>query len=104
MHPPVEKYDPGRIRKRTPKPVTAMIDEFFASQKTVVEDGKSQRRSAFEIIALQLWNKAMAGNTRASNVMTKYFEFAATRGGPGGFITEWVDDDVYLKEVAGKND
>jgi hypothetical protein len=77
--------NPGRVRKRTPKPVLAMIDEFFASKITVVENGISQRRSAFEVILLQLVNKAIAGNTRALTVLTKYYEFAATRGGPRPF-------------------
>jgi hypothetical protein len=46
--------NPARIRKRTAKPVVAMIDEFFASEHVVVENGIPKRRSAFEIILLQL--------------------------------------------------
>ena len=79
MNPPVEKSDPGRIRKRTAKPVVAMIDEFFAREIDIVENGISQRRSAFAIILLQLCNKATAGNARALNVLTKYSDFAASR-------------------------
>jgi hypothetical protein len=57
--------NPARIRKRTAKPVVAMIDEFFASEHVVVENGIPKRRSALEIILLQLHNKAICGSTRA---------------------------------------
>jgi hypothetical protein len=103
MNPPVEKFDPGRIRKRTAKPVVAMVDEFFAREIDMVENGKSQPRSAFEIIILQLCNKAMAGNTRALNVLTKYSDFAASRDPSGGMRVEWVDDETNPKEQGGKN-
>jgi hypothetical protein len=69
--------NPARIRKRPVKPVVELIDEFFTREVEVVDDGISQRRTAFEIIYLQLCNKAMAGNTRALNVLTKYNVFAA---------------------------
>ena len=62
--------NPARIRKRPVQSAAAMIDEFFASEIQVTENGISQRRSAFEIVFLQLWKKAMAGNTRALNVLT----------------------------------
>jgi hypothetical protein len=81
-----------RIRKQNPKPVLDMIDEFFASEVPVTENGISQRRSAFEIIFLQLFNKAMAGNTRALKVLTKYSDFAASRDSAGGMRIELIDD------------
>lgn len=85
--------NPARIRKRTAKPVVAMIDEFFASEHVVVENGIPKRRSALEIILLQLHNKAICGSTRALNVLTKYREFAATSVGPNPFKALLVDDD-----------
>ncbi len=85
--------NPARIRKRTAKPVVAMIDEFFASEHVVVENGLPKRRSALEIILLQLHNKAICGSTRALNVLTKYHEFAATSVGPNPFKALLVDDD-----------
>jgi hypothetical protein len=69
--------NPDRIRKRSVKPVVELIDAFFTREVEVVDDGISQRRTAFETIYLQLCNKAMAGNTRALNVLTKYNGFAA---------------------------
>jgi hypothetical protein len=77
--------NPARIRKRTAKPVVAMIDEFFASEHVVVDNGIPKRSSALEIILLQLHNKAIYGSTRAFNVLTKYHEFAATTQGPESF-------------------
>jgi hypothetical protein len=85
--------NPKRRRKREPKPVVAMIDEFLASEHVVVENGIPRRRSAFEIILVQLYNKAIGGNTRAFNVLAKYREFAATRVGPNLFVALLVDDD-----------
>ena len=95
--------NPARIRKRPVKPVVAMIDEFFANEIDVVEKGIEQRRSAFEIILLQLCNKAMAGNARALNVLTKYCDFAASRDSSGGTRTELVDDETNPKEQGGEN-
>jgi hypothetical protein len=95
--------NPARIRKRPVKPVVAMIDEFFAREIDIVENGISQRRIAFEIIFLQLCNKAMAGNARALNVLTKYSDFAADRDPTGGMRVEWIDDETNPKEPAGKN-
>jgi hypothetical protein len=85
--------NPARIRKCcTAKPVVAMIDEFFASEHVFVENGIRKRRSALEIILLQLHNKAICGSTRAFNVLTKYHEFAATSVGPNPFRALLVDD------------
>ena len=95
--------NPDRIRKRPVKPVATMIDEFFASEIDIIENGISQRCSAFEIICLQLCNKAMAGNTRALNVLTKYSDFAASRDPSDGMRVEWIDDETNPKEPAGKN-
>ena len=95
--------NPARIRKRPAKPVAAMIDEFFAREIDVIENGISQRRIAFEIIFLQLCNKAMAGNTRALNVLKKYSDFAASRDPTGGMRVELIDDETNPKEPGGKN-
>ena len=46
----VQCGNPKRIRKHPVKSAAAMIDEFFASEVPVTENGISQRRSAFEII------------------------------------------------------
>ena len=85
--------NPGRIRKRIAKPIVAMIDEFFASEHTVIDNGMPQRRSAFEIILVQLYYKAIAGNSRAFNALTKYRAFAATRVGPNPCHALLVDDN-----------
>jgi hypothetical protein len=77
--------NPARIRECEAKPVVAMIDEFFASEHVAVENSIRKRRSALEIILLQLHNKAICGSTRAFNVLTKYHEFAATTRGSESF-------------------
>src|SRR5262249_7633489 len=79
--------NPKRIRKQTPKPVVDMIDEFFAGEIDIVENGISRRVSNFEAIVLQLWIKAMAGTKRAANVLLQYPAVAARRsGGMGGVV------------------
>ena len=90
--------NPAQIRKRTVKPVSLMIDEFFASERTVIENGVSRRRSAFEIIYLQLYNKAMAGNTRALNALKEYSDFAASRNPACAMKLELIDDEASPKE------
>jgi hypothetical protein len=95
--------NPNRIRKRTAKPVVAIIDGFFATQIEVIENGISRRRSVFETICLQLWNKAMAGNFRALKVVKMYSDFAASRDSTGGVIVEFVDDEASQKESEEKN-
>jgi hypothetical protein len=90
--------NPKRIRKRPVKPVAELVDEFFASEREVVENGVSQRRSAFEIIYLQLYNKAIAGNARALKVLKQYSDFAVSQAPRGACnINVWLDDDEYLK-------
>jgi hypothetical protein len=92
----------SKERKRPVKPVAEFIDEFFASRVEVVDDGISQRRTAFEVIYLQLCNKAMAGNRRALKVLKQYSDFAASQAPAGGYSrTVWLDDDEYLEYLRG---
>ena len=96
--------NPNRIRKRrNAKPVVTMVDEFFARSIEVVENGIPQRRSAFEIIYLQLCTKAMTGNARALNVLKKYSDFAASRAPSGGIRLEVIDDEQSPKEPGEEN-
>jgi len=98
--------NPKRIRKLNPKPVVDMIDEFFAGEIDIVENGISRRVSNFEAIVLQLWIKAMAGTKRAANVLLQYQAFAARRsGGMGGVIQtiEVVGEDLSEEEARGND-
>jgi Family of unknown function (DUF5681) len=98
--------NPKRIRKQNAKPVVEMIDEFFASQIDIVEQGVSRRVSAFEAIVMQLWGRATAGSKRAINVLLQYQAFAARRGGGmGGVIQtiEVVGEDASEEEPRGNN-
>ena len=76
----------------TAKPVVAMIDEFFFSEHVVVENGIQKRRSALEIILMQLYTKAICGNTHALSVLNKYREFAASSVPTNPFEVLLVDD------------
>ena len=86
--------------KELPKRVVEMIDEFFAAEIDIVENGISRRVSNFEAIVLQLWRKAVTTTSkRAVNVLLKYLEFAASRGGMRVFALKVVPD----KDSGGKN-
>ena len=91
-------------RKRPVKRVAELVDEFLGSELEVVDNGVSQRRTAFEIIYLQLWNKAIAGNVRALKALKHYSDFAASRAPAGGYRVKWVDDEVYLKQLRERNE
>jgi hypothetical protein len=96
--------NPNRIRKRLPKPVVEMIDEFFVDEIKIVEKGISRRVTNFEVIVLQLWNKVMAGNKRAMKVLLKYKEFAASRGGMPGVEVIWGRTEHLIPEAGDEND
>jgi uncharacterized protein DUF5681 len=89
--------NPKRSRERPVKPIAELVDKFLGSELEVVDNGVSQRRSAFEIIFLQLCNKAIAGNARALKVLKQYSDFAASRSPNGGTRVKWVEHEEYLK-------
>lgn len=97
--------NPHRIRKfkRASKPVVEIIDELFASQRVVVENGVRQRRTVFEIIVLQLFKKAIAGDARALKVLADYRRFAATRPGTNLVVALLVDDNGIPIKRGGKD-
>jgi hypothetical protein len=90
-------------KKRPVKPVAELVDKFFASKVEVVDDGISQRRTAFEIIYLQLCNKATVGNRRALKVLKQYSDYAASRAPSGGIRIEVIDEETAKKERGGEN-
>jgi len=91
--------NPKRIRKV--KPVAELVDEFLSSE--VVENGVPQRRTAFEVICLQLCDKAMVGNRRALKVLKQYIDFAASRAPSGGMRAVLVDEETKRKMLRGEN-
>jgi hypothetical protein len=98
--------NPKRIRKQNPKPIVDMIDEFFAGEIDIVENGISRRVNNFEAILLQLWIKAMAGKKQAMNVLLQYQAFAARRsGGMGGVIhrVEVLGEDASPEQSGSDN-
>ena len=97
--------NPKRIRKKNPKPVVDMIDEFLSGGEIdIVENGISRRVSNFEAILLQLWIKAMAGKKRAANVLLQYQAFAARRsGGMGGVQYEVVCEGAGPEQSGSDN-
>jgi len=96
--------NPKRIRNKNPKPVVDMIDEFFAGEIDIKENGISRRVSHFEAIVLQLWIKVMDGKKRAMNVLLQYQAFAARRsGGMGGVQVEVVCEGASPEQSGSDN-
>jgi len=95
--------NPKRKRKRSPKPIVDMIDEFFAGEIDIVESGISRRVSQFEAIVLQIWIKAMAGKKQAMNVLLQYQEFAARRSCRDRTQIEVVGEDTDPEEPGGNH-
>jgi hypothetical protein len=77
-----------QYRRRATKGTLAAIDEILEEPIAIVEKGVQRRVSIFEAILLQLWNREMAGDTRAMHVRLKYQEFVAQRRGPAEIIVE----------------
>jgi hypothetical protein len=97
-----KKYDIGYGKLiRKVKPVAELVDEFLSSE--VVENGVPQRRTAFEVICLQLCDKAMVGNRRALKVLKQYIDFAASRAPSGGMRAVLVDEETQRKMLRGEN-
>jgi hypothetical protein len=81
-----------------------MIDEFFAGEIDIKENGISRRVSHFEAIVLQLWIEAIAGKKRAMNVLLQYQAFAARRsGGMGGVQVEVVCEGASPEQSGSDN-
>jgi hypothetical protein len=69
----------GNGRRRRPKPpesLVATIDRLLFTPLQVTLNGETKNVSALEAIILQLVQKSMAGNGRASRILLKYQEFA----------------------------
>ena len=73
--------NPSRIRASKAKPVVELIDQFFAAEVNIVENGVRRRITNLAAILLQLATNAVTGNRRALNLFLKYRAFAASRGG-----------------------
>jgi hypothetical protein len=95
--------NPKQRRKRKPKSIATMVDEFFARKVDVTDNGVELRRTAFEIIFQQLCNKAIAGDTRALNVLKKYGDFAASRDPTGGLRLVLIEEHERSKVLGKKN-
>jgi hypothetical protein len=58
--------NPKRQYKRTVKGTIELVDEAFADQIDIVENGEARRVSVFEAILMQLWFNEISGDKRAT--------------------------------------
>jgi hypothetical protein len=82
--------NPRRQYRRACKGTLELIDELFAEQITIVENGVSRRVSVFQAILLQLMSKEMAGDRQALAARLKYQEFVAQQRGPPEIVVERI--------------
>jgi Family of unknown function (DUF5681) len=85
--------NPRRQYRRACKGTLELINELFAEQITIVENGVSRRVSVFQAILLQLMSKEMAGDGRALAARLKYQEFVAQQRGPPEIVVEAECED-----------
>ena len=100
---PVERRErraKGHHRRRRVRRESTLeiIDGLLTRQVTISVRGQVKRVPAAEAIMLQLMQKAMAGNTRATRVSLKYKEFAE-RGSEKATELQFVESD-YTRAVA----
>jgi Family of unknown function (DUF5681) len=65
-----------RQRPKPPESLVATIDRLLRTPLQITVNGETKRLSALEAIIMQLVQKSMSGNRRASRVLLKYQEFA----------------------------
>ena len=71
--------NPARIRKKDPKPIATLIDDFFHENVNVPEKGVTRRMSKLEVILRQLLSQAGAGKKGALEVLMLYQAHFAKR-------------------------
>ena len=73
--------------------IKKIIDDFFASEVWVTENGVRRRCSTLEAIVSQLGIKAEAGNRRAARALFRYVEFAKEQGESQEIIFAMQNED-----------
>jgi Family of unknown function (DUF5681) len=73
--------NPKRQHKRAVKGTVELIDQAFAKEIDIVENGASRRVYVFEAILLQICSKELVGHKRATNVRLLYQDFIESHSG-----------------------
>jgi hypothetical protein len=73
--------NPKRQHKRAVKGTVELIDQAFAEEIDIVENGEARRVSVFEAIFLQICSKELAGHKRATGVRLLYQDFIESQNG-----------------------
>jgi hypothetical protein len=73
--------NPKRQHKLAVKGTVELIDQAFAEEIDIVENGEARRVSVFEAILLQICSKELAGHKRATAVRLLYQDFIESQSG-----------------------
>jgi hypothetical protein len=76
--------------------IRAKIDHFFQSSTVIAEGEKSRRVTCFEAILHQLSQQSEAGSPKATKLLTRYINFAASRGKSGKVELFYVGDNMEI--------
>ena len=90
----------GRRVPQAPLKRWQLVDEFLASEMEVVENGVSQRRTAFEITICNL-QQGDAGTPLIECFETVQRFRSKSGSATGGMRIEWVEHDEYLEYLRG---
>lgn len=71
--------NPKRRYRRSSKGIVELIDDLFAQQIEIFENGTARRVSILEAIITQLWINEVSGNRRALAVRLQYQVFARSQ-------------------------
>ncbi len=75
------RANPKRQNKRAVKGTVELIDQAFAEEIDIVDNGVSRRIYVFEAILLQICSKELAGHKRATAVRLLYQDFIESQSG-----------------------
>jgi hypothetical protein len=89
-------------KRRPPREVSDLqaIDALLLRPIAIVEDGEAKRVTALEVIVLQLWQKEIAGSSRALSARLK-FEAIARDSASRGIEIELIDSD-YTRSLSSR--
>lgn len=73
--------NPKRQHKRAVKGTVELIDQAFAKEIDIVDNGVSRRIYVFEAILLQICSKELAGHKSATAVQLLYQDFIESQSG-----------------------
>jgi hypothetical protein len=71
--------NPRKVRGSNSKKIWQMVEDVFAMEVAISENGLGRPGTVFEAVSLHLWMQATSRNKRALRALRKYEAFAKTK-------------------------